>query len=194
MIDIQMQRERTLDNEGETLNRVGWFLPPFASVGSIQLLTRSIIEKGPAFSQIDLQMSLAGMYSTEHLAAMVTERYPIIPYIQDYKDIIAEGVEAHFCGLDHVAVAGLLPVLEGAGKKLAQPMGVKFSSTGAFSELAAKSSLCSIPSRSLQKSISMHIPIAISLMTTPIVMAFCTDTTPMLTTVYRSIFIRSSRL
>ena len=61
MINIRMQRERSLDNEGETLNRVGWFLPPFASVGSIQLLTRSITEKGSAFSQVDLQRSLSVM-------------------------------------------------------------------------------------------------------------------------------------
>lgn len=32
MINIRMQREHSLDNEGETLNRVGWFLPPFTSL------------------------------------------------------------------------------------------------------------------------------------------------------------------
>jgi hypothetical protein len=78
------------------------------------------------------------MYSAENLAAMVTERYPIVPYVQDYKTIIAEAVEAHFCGLGHMAVAGLLPVVEGAGKRSAERMEVKFSSTGAFVELAAK--------------------------------------------------------
>lgn len=207
MINIRMQRERSLDNEGETLNRVGWFLPPFASVGSIQLLTRSITEKGSAFSQVDLQRSLSGMYSEENLAAMVTERYPIIPYVQDYKVIIEEAVEAHFCGLGHMAVAGLLPVVEGAGKQLAERMDVKFSSTAAFAELASKckkhvqlnqigavgeivSMLTSFSN--FAKKTFMRIPIAMSLMTTLIVTAFCTETTRTRITACQSIFTKQS--
>lgn len=46
------------------------------------------------------------MYSEENPAATVTERHPIIPYVQDYKVIIEEVVEAHFCGL-----TSLLPCL-----------------------------------------------------------------------------------
>jgi hypothetical protein len=91
---------------------------------------------GTVFSQSDLQSWLVRIYSSNYLAAMVTERYPIIPCVQDYKAIIAEAAEAHFYGLDHIAVSGLLPVIEGAGKKLAQGVGVKFSSPTAFSDLA----------------------------------------------------------
>jgi hypothetical protein len=131
-------RSSDLDNEMRAFNSVAWFLPPFVSVGYIQVLARSITARGPAFGQADLQVCLAGIYSAENLAAMVTERYPIVPYIQDYKAIITEAAEAHFCGLGHAAVAGLLPAVEGAGKKLAERMGVTFSAPGAFVELAAK--------------------------------------------------------
>jgi len=137
MTHIRM-RERSLENEKQAFNSVGWFLPPLISVGYIQIVAQSITDKGSSFGQTDLQECLAGVYSGDNLAAMVTERYPIVPYIRDYKTIIAEAIEAHFCGLGHVAVAGLLPVVEGAGKKLAERMQVKFSSTRAFVELAAK--------------------------------------------------------
>jgi hypothetical protein len=63
------------------------------------------------------------MYSAENLAAMVTERYPIVPYVQDYKAIIAEAVEAHFCGLGHMAVAGLFPVVEGGREEIGRAYG-----------------------------------------------------------------------
>jgi hypothetical protein len=137
-MDIRTMRGLSLDHEKKIFNSVGWFLPTLVSVGYIQSVARSITNKGSAFSQTDLQECLAGIYSADNLAAMVTERYPIVPYVQDYKTIIAEAAEAHFCGLDHVAVAGLLPAVEGTGKKLAERMEVKFSSTNAFVELATK--------------------------------------------------------
>lgn len=65
------------------------------------------------------------MYSPENLAAMVTERYPNTPFVQDYKAIISEAVQAHFMRLDHVAVGGLMPVIEGAARKLAYDRGVE---------------------------------------------------------------------
>jgi hypothetical protein len=52
------------------------------------------------------------------MAAMVTERYPEVPFINAYKKIISESIEAHFLGLDHIAVAGLMPVVEGVGREL----------------------------------------------------------------------------
>jgi hypothetical protein len=145
------------------------------------------------------------MYSAENLAAMVTERYPIVPYVQDYKTIIAEAVEAHFCGLGHMAVAGLLPVVEGAGKRSAERMEVKFSSTGAFVELAAKCKkhvqknnigavgeiISMLDSFSeFTKNTSTHIQTAISMTTRPIVTASCTGITLTRITDYRSTSIR----
>ena len=39
---------------------------------------------------------------------MVMHRYPIAPIIQDYRETIAEAIEAHFFGLNHVAIGGLV--------------------------------------------------------------------------------------
>src|ERR1700674_2493112 len=124
MMHLRM-RERSLEAEKQAFNSVGWFIPPFISIGYIESVAQSITDKGSSFGQTDLQEFLARVYSGDNLATMVTERYPIVPHVRDYKTIIAEAIEAHFCGLGHVAVAGLLPVVEGAGKKLAEHMQVK---------------------------------------------------------------------
>jgi hypothetical protein len=50
---------------------------------------------------------------------MVTHRYPEVPVIKDFVHTIGEAIEAHFMGLDHVAIGGLVPVIEGIGRRLA---------------------------------------------------------------------------
>lgn len=107
-------------------NSVGWFIPPYVPMGILGEIAGQIKNNGSNFSQADLEKELAKIYNAEHLAAMVCERYPITPYISDFKEIISEAVEAHFSGLGHVAVAGLMPVIEGAGKKLADHRGVRY--------------------------------------------------------------------
>jgi hypothetical protein len=72
-----------------------------------------------------LEAALAVAYSPENLAAMVCERYPATPYVKDYARTIAEAVEAHHLGLRHVAATGLMPVIEGAGRRLADSRSVK---------------------------------------------------------------------
>jgi hypothetical protein len=64
------------------------------------------------------------MYDSASLAAMVTERYPVVPFIREHTITIAEAVAAHFLGLNHVAVGGLIPVIEGAGRELAAQRGI----------------------------------------------------------------------
>lgn len=116
---------------------VGWFLPPYATMGFLSSLASEILRQDNSFSQADLEKSLASLYGTEGLAAMVCSRYPITPVIADYKETIAESIEAHFLGLHHVAVAGLVPVIEGAGRELLRQR--ELSGDGVrsvFSELA----------------------------------------------------------
>jgi hypothetical protein len=55
---------------------------------------------------------------------MVMHRYTIAPVICDYRETIAEAVEAHFFGLNHIAIGGLVPVIEGAGRRLASQRGL----------------------------------------------------------------------
>lgn len=118
----------TLDHYKQAFNSVGWFIPPYVTMGFLGNLTKTIRDHSGTFDQQQLESFLAQIYSPANLAAMVTERYPITPYVQAYKQIISEAVAAHFLGLDHVAVAGLMPVIEGAGRKLADSRAVAITS------------------------------------------------------------------
>lgn len=126
-----------LRDHGKALNSVGWFIPPYLSLGFLGKL-KDAIQSGRLSDQVQLETALAFAYSPNHLAAMVCERYPVTPYIQEYKDIIAEAVQAHFLGLGHVAVSGLLPVVEGVGRKLAQSRSLTADGSikAVFTELA----------------------------------------------------------
>lgn len=98
--------------------RVGWFIPPFAQMGFLSKVAIEILRPGSQFSLDDLESALAHLYEPHGLAAMVTDRYSTVPFVSKYKATIAEAIEAHFLGLHHVAVAGLIPVVEGAGRQL----------------------------------------------------------------------------
>jgi hypothetical protein len=126
-----------LEHYKAAFNSVGWFIPPYVTMIFLSTMAEHINEGSQPFDQHDLEGFLSIIYSPENQAAMVTERYPVTPYIQDYKIIIQEAVQAHFLGLDHVAVAGLMPVIEGAGKKLAKSRSVLFTYiTSVFINLA----------------------------------------------------------
>lgn len=118
----------TLDHFKQAFNSVGWFIPPYVTMEFLSALAGRINGNGGVLDQQELEHILALIYSPENLASMVSERYPITPHVQDYKCIISESVEAHFMGLNHVAVAGLMPVIEGAGRKLADSRAVTASS------------------------------------------------------------------
>ena len=94
-------------------------------MGRIGELAGKIGQANGSVSQDLLEIELAKSYEPLGLAAMVVHRYPAVPVIQDYQATIAEAVEAHFCGLHHVAVVGLAPVVEGAGRRLAQQRGIE---------------------------------------------------------------------
>ncbi|WP_414893819.1 hypothetical protein [Pseudomonas sp. IT-232MI5] len=116
----------TLEHLRTTLRDVGWFIPPYITLGFLSSVCAEIRKKEGLFTQDDLEEVLAVAYSPANLAAMVTERYPITPFVSDYKVIISEAVQAHFMGLDHVAVGGLIPVIEGAAKRIAADRGLTF--------------------------------------------------------------------
>ena len=50
--------------------------------------------------------------------------YPRDRILRDYAESISEAVEAHLAGMNRVAVAGLMPVVEGAGRRLAAERGL----------------------------------------------------------------------
>src|SRR5260370_32516184 len=96
-------------------------------MGFLSQIVFEIVSKGSQFQQTDLEAVLSTAYCASSLASMVTSRYPLMPIVSDYKTTIAESIEAHFLGLDHVATGGLIPVIEGAGRRLAAGRGLKSS-------------------------------------------------------------------
>ncbi|OOE78404.1 hypothetical protein BZG73_15915 [Salinivibrio siamensis] len=103
-----------MDYYKELFNKAGWFVPPYVQMGYLDKIAEDISKNNDS----NLESLLSRIYTHDHLAAMVKHRYPIAPHISDYKLIIAEAIDAHFLGLHHVAVSGLIPVIEGVGRKI----------------------------------------------------------------------------
>jgi hypothetical protein len=98
----------SLDHWRQSFNDVGWFIPPFIKMGALSKAASEINTRKGNYNQDDLEKTLALFYEPIGLAAMAMYRYPIAPVITDYCQTVAEAVEAHFLGLDHVAVGGLI--------------------------------------------------------------------------------------
>lgn len=114
----------TLEHWRRIFSPVGWFIPPYIPMGLLSEACQLIQQKGAMVTQDDLENILASFYPGHFLAAMVANFYPRAPAITEYKAIIGEAVEAHFFGLNRVAVGGLIPVVEGAGRQLAISHGI----------------------------------------------------------------------
>jgi hypothetical protein len=116
---------KQLKQAADVLNSVGWFVPPYVGVGLIEIVARAITRAQKEFTEDDLETILASIYSPDRLSAMVTSRYHQMPVVDLYKETIAEAIAAHFSGFHHVAVGGLIPVVEGIGRELARQRGLK---------------------------------------------------------------------
>ena len=90
----------------------------------IHSLVENISSSKGSFSQDDLEKELAQIYNPINLAAMVCHRFPDVPIIQDFRITIEEAIESHFMGLDHVAMSGLVPVIEGVGRRFIVARGI----------------------------------------------------------------------
>lgn len=96
----------------EEFNKIGWFIPPYIPLGKI---TRTFFKIGNIdnFHQDDLELILGELYTPSFLSLMLIERYSKLNNTKEYKLIIKESIEAHFLGLNYVAISGLLPAIEG---------------------------------------------------------------------------------
>ncbi|MGL0962083.1 hypothetical protein ACSTD9_21880 [Vibrio vulnificus] len=114
-----------MDFYRDLFTSVGWFIPCYSNMDYVSSVANEI----KASEQPNIEPHLKVLYSSINQAAMVTERYPVVPHICEYKDIISESIEAHFLGLNYAAVTTLMPVVEGVGKTLAEEWDVepKFS-------------------------------------------------------------------
>jgi hypothetical protein len=115
----------------QAFNGVGWFIPPYMQMGVLSAIVAEIRARGSQYDQDELERTLARLYEPQGLAAMILHRYTVAPVVKDYRETIAEAIEAHFFGLDHLAVAGLVPVVEGIGRQLAAQRGIKANGIGA---------------------------------------------------------------
>jgi hypothetical protein len=119
----------------QAFSQVGWFIPPYIQMGVLANIASEIHSRGSLYTQDDLERGLMMLYGPRALAAMVMHRYNIAPVIQNYRETIAEAVEAHFFGLDHIAVGGLIPVIEGAGRQLAKLRNLRLTGKVSVSDL-----------------------------------------------------------
>jgi hypothetical protein len=116
---------RNLEDLRNRLNSVGWFVPPYFSSGLLDTVSSTVARRNGDFTQSDLEDVLARVYDADRLASMVLHRYPHMPVIMLFAQTISEAVMAHFLRLNHIAVGGLVPVVEGAGRRLAKERGIK---------------------------------------------------------------------
>jgi hypothetical protein len=117
---------RTADFQkiGDALNSIGWFVPPYVSVGLLGTVAREITLAMGQLTEDRVEAILGFIYGPDRLASMVVSRYPQTSVVNLYKETIAEAIAAHFSGFHHVAVSGLIPVVEGIGRELARQRGL----------------------------------------------------------------------
>jgi len=118
-------KSRDLTDVKQKLNSVGWFIPPYVSSAFLETLAARIAQAHGKFTQEDLEKALAFVYDADRLASMSLSKYRHTPVIEQYSETMSESITAHFAGLKHIAVGGLIPVIEGAGRRLAKDRGIR---------------------------------------------------------------------
>ncbi|MEQ4337491.1 MULTISPECIES: hypothetical protein [Pseudomonas syringae group] len=113
----------SLDSYAQELGCHGLMIPPFSNIGILEELIE-ILRQAPADLDEKLATVLSRVYTPAHLAAMVISRYANTKVIDLYAETISESIEAHLLGLDHIAVAGLMPVIEGVVVRLSLQNGI----------------------------------------------------------------------
>ncbi len=119
---------QSLSRLAATFHEVGWLIPPYIALGYLDNLSKKIVSSHGSFSQADLQVALSEIYNASHFAIMVTERYSIAPGVRNFIVTISEAIEAHLMGMHHVAVIGLVPVIEGVGRLFVEDRSLKSKS------------------------------------------------------------------
>jgi hypothetical protein len=108
----------------KALDSIGWFVPPYVGVSILETVSRQIIAAKGRFDDGRVEQFLAHLYGPDRLASMVVDRYSKTDVVDLYQKTIAEAVAAHFSNFHHIAVAGLMPVVEGIGRELSRLRGL----------------------------------------------------------------------
>lgn len=131
---MQPRRGR-YDDVVMAMNSIGWFMPPYGNQGMLDIVSREINNANGQFPDPDVERVLGFFYTPDRLASMVASMYAHMPIVELYKRTIAEAVAAHFAGLHHVAVAGIMPVVEGVGRELARTRSLKCHNSNSVKEV-----------------------------------------------------------
>lgn len=107
-----------------SLEKIGWFIPPYVNMGQIEQVLAELDDYGH-IKQDKLGYLLASIYPVETISDVFIEKYAKTPFVKDYINIIDNGIECHFLGLNYSSVSTLVPVIEGVARKLASHRGVE---------------------------------------------------------------------
>jgi hypothetical protein len=121
---IYQNKPGRYDDVVKAMSSIGWFMPPYGNQGRLDMVSREINDANGQFDEAAVERVLSFFYTPDRLASMIVNLYAQMPVVDLYKVTIAESVVAHFSGLHHVAVAGLMPVVEGAGRELSRTRGL----------------------------------------------------------------------
>lgn len=114
----------SLDSWVVKFERIGWFIPPYVTMGQMSEILRENVQSQAGLGQAELEKILKKIYSPSHMAELYVDKYSKTPFIKDYLKILSDGLEAHFLGLHYAAVATLIPVVEGVSRRLADKRNV----------------------------------------------------------------------
>lgn len=101
------------------IRSVDWLIPAYTKTGFINLLASEIEKASASDKTMVLEIWLGWLHSPDSLGAMFLYRYQKMPYVRDFAPMIDEAIRAHFCGLNRLAVSGLVSVVEGIVRKVA---------------------------------------------------------------------------
>ena len=109
-IDPNPQRATPWKN---SVTECGWITPSYIQMGVLSAITSKVIQAPPELREAVVDAALPDLYKPGDIAAMVLERYEKTSSIQPYLPVIREAVECFYLGKTHVAVAALVPIIEG---------------------------------------------------------------------------------
>jgi hypothetical protein len=100
---------------------VDWSIPPYLYLGGfLSPLAKAIKDAPTQDAKLAIvRERLAG----EYLARMFLDRYSKISHVRDFTRQIDGSIRTYFCGYTFNAVTGLLPVIEGIIRKVANSQG-----------------------------------------------------------------------
>jgi hypothetical protein len=109
----------------DAFKQVDWPIPPYLQLGGFLSPLAAAIENAPTQDAklATVRARLADAYTSGYLAAMYLERYSKILHVRDFALQIDQSIRTYFCGYTFNAITGLLPVIEGIIRKIADSQG-----------------------------------------------------------------------